>query len=406
MKKGILIIFTLCFVLSIVGCSRNSINEEYNFNKEKINPSVAEANTAFAFQLFNELNKEDENDNVFISPFSVSTALTMTYQGAETSTREDMAKALRYEGIEDSILNESYQNLLGYLNRIDKKIHLDINNSIWIREGEEIKEDFIQVNKDIFRADVTELDFSKEDSVDKINQWIDDSTKGKIKKMIDGPISSDVIMYLINAIYFKGEWSEQFKKENTFETEFYAENGETQKVMMMSKHGDVEYGEGDDFKAVKLPYGNEKTAMYIMLPKKEESIISFMNNMDLQKWNTIKDSISTKEDVSFQMPRFTIEYGIKNLNQSLSNLGMEKAFTDSADFSGIRNEIFINRVLHKAVIEVNEEGSEAAGVTVVEMTESSAVEPLTFVANRPFAFIIADEEFGDILFMGKMVTAE
>ncbi|KUO49831.1 MAG: proteinase IV [Desulfitibacter sp. BRH_c19] len=407
MKRTILRLLVICFlVFSLGGCSTDSNGGKYSYNKEKIDYRVVEGNTEFSFDLFRELNKEDENNNIFISPLSVSTALTMTYQGARNSTRDGMGEALNYKDIDNQLLNESYQNLLGYLGQIDDRIELNINNSIWIREGEAIKQDFIEINKNVFDAYVAELDFSKKDSADKINRWIKDSTNGKIEKMIDDQISSNVIMYLINAIYFKGEWTEQFEKENTFETEFQAGDGETQEVKMMSKKGEIEYGAGDDFEAVKLSYGNEKTSMYLILPKGDASINTFINNMDSVKWEKIRSSISKREDVILQIPRFKIEYGIKKLNDSLTNLGMGEAFTDSADFSGIRDSIFINRVLHKAVIEVNEEGSEAAGVTVVEMVESAAMEPITFIADKPFTFIIADEDFGTILFMGKMYNVD
>lgn len=403
MKRIISILLPICLLIFILGgCSADPIEKKYSFKKEKIDPGVIKGNTEFAFNLFRELNKEDEYNNIFISPLSVSTVLTMTYQGAKNSTRDGMTEALNYQNMDIQQLNESYQSLLRYLGQIDKKVELNINNSIWVRQGKEINQDFIEVNKDVFDAYVAELDFSKEDSASKINQWIKDSTKGKIERMIDDQISSNVIMYLINAIYFKGEWTEQFKKQNTFEAKFQVEDGEVQDIMMMNKNGEIEYGEGDDFEVVRLAYGNGKTSMYMMLPKEDVSINTFINNMDSDKWDEIRSSISKKKDVILQIPRFKMEYGIKQLNDSLTNLGMGEAFTDSADFSGIRDNLFISRVLHKAVIEVNEEGSEAAGVTVVEMKESAAIEPITFIADRPFIFIIAEDDTGTVLFMGKM----
>ncbi|MCG8501873.1 MAG: serpin family protein, partial [Firmicutes bacterium] len=240
---------------------------------------------------------------------------------------------------------------------------------------------------------------------DEINKWISDATKGKIQKMIAPPISQDVLMYLINAIYFKGEWTEQFDKKHTFSRKFRAGNGETKKVMMMSRKGEVAYGQGDDFKAVRLPYGNGKTAMYCILPDEAASINQFIAGIDGAKWNTIKKSLSQTEDVTVQIPRFKMEYGIKNLNDSLTALGMGEAFHGSADFSGIsgiRDDIFIGNVLHKAMIEVNEEGSEAAGVTVSEIQKTAIVEPITFIGDRPFVFVIADEDTGTVLFVGKL----
>jgi serine protease inhibitor len=158
----------------------------------------------------------------------------------------------------------------------------------------------------------------------------------------------------------------------------------------------------NDITAVRLPYGSGKISMYCILPEETVSINEFIASLDAEKWNIIKNSISEREQVQLQLPRFKLEYGIKNLNDSLTALGMGEAFTDTADFSGIREDICISRVLHKAVIEVNEEGSEAAAATVVEIRETAAVEPLAFIADRPFVFIISDDDTGTILFMGKL----
>lgn len=402
-----LIYSILCIVIALVilsGCSAiiSPAIQEYPFDIAKISDNTVRSNTEFAFDIFRKLNAEDESESVFISPLSISTALTMTYQGARTSTKEAMAKTLKYTHIDDSALNESYKNLLRHLKQIDKEIALNISNSIWIREGESIEEQFIATNRDVFDAFVTQLDFSREDAADQINQWISDATNKMIEKMLEPPISPNVVMYLINAIYFKGDWTHQFDKNNTLESPFHAGSGITQQAMMMSKNGTVEFGQGDGFKAVRLPYGNEKMAMYCILPDENTNINDFIADLDMERWIAIKESISEQEDVQLRLPRFKLEYGIKNLNDSLKALGMGEAFSKTADFSGIRNGIFISDVLHKAVIEVNEEGSEAAAVTVVVMEESAAVEPLTFIADRPFVFIIADDVTGTILFIGKL----
>lgn len=400
----------LCLFLSVIaainiltGCSgKLSPFGQNAFDTDRISSETKNGNARFAFDIFKQLDKEDSNQSIFISPLSISTALTMTYQGAGTTTKEAMAKALGYTGIEDEKLNESYKNLLLYLTKVDKKVELDISNSLWIREGEAIKEDFSSINRDIFNASVTPLDFSKQDAADQINQWISDATKKKIEKMIDSPISPDIVMYLINAIYFKGDWAKKFDTKDTLPTPFHAGDGSTNEVMMMSRNGKVEFGQGDGFKAVRLPYGSGKTAMYCILPDEAVSINEFITGLNIDQWNTIKNSISEKDEVQLRLPRFKLEYGIKNLNDSLTALGMGEAFTDSADFSGIREGLSISRVLHKAVIDVNEEGSEAAAVTVVEMRETAAAEPITFIADRPFVFVISDDETGTILFMGKL----
>lgn len=411
MKKRIskILCLTLCTITAVGllnGCSGklSAIGGNASYDKDKISSEAVNGNTGFAFDIFRQLDKEDGNQNIFISPLSISTALAMTYQGAGTTTKEAMAKALGYSGMDDGKLNESYQNLLRYLKQLDKKIELNISNSLWIREGETIKENFISVNRDIFDASITSMDFSRENAADEINQWISNATKKKIEKMIDPPISSDIILFLINAIYFKGDWKEKFDTKNTLDAPFYAGDGNTDEVKMMSRYGKAEYGQRDGFKAVRLPYGSGKAAMYCILPDENTSVGDFIAGMDNDRWTAVKDSISEKNDVRLQLPRFKLEYGIKNLNDSLTALGMGEAFTDSADFSGIRDSLCISRVLHKAVIEVNEEGSEAAAVTVVEMRETAVAEPITFIADRPFVFLIADDETGSVLFLGKVYS--
>ncbi|UWG96571.1 serpin family protein [Dehalobacter sp. DCM] len=408
MKKRVCLL--LCIILTIsllAGCSAKPASQNSTFDKNGISPEVVVQNSRFAFELFQQLNKEDGTENIFISPLSIATALSMTYQGAEAETKKAMAKALGYSEIDDSILNESYKNLIPYLNQLDKKVTLNISNSIWVREGEDIKPAFLTVNKDIFNAAVTPLDFNQDKAADQINQWISQSTNKKIEKMVDSPIAPDVIMYLINAIYFKGDWTAEFDAEKTFQTQFRARNGGKSDVMMMSRTGKIAYGQGDGFQAVRLPYGNGKAAMYCILPEETEPINEFIGGLDAERWNVIRTSISEREDVLLQLPRFKVEYGIKDLKDSLSALGMGLAFTDNADFSRIRDDICISRVLHKAVIEVNEEGSEAAAATVVEMKLTGApMDAPSFIADRPFLFIIADDETGTILFMGKLIEAE
>jgi serine protease inhibitor len=402
---GVLLIAAL-FLLICTACSEGIATKGKKYDVTKINHGVVEGNSQFAFDLFKKLNDEDKGNSIFISPLSISTALTMTYNGAETSTKDAMEKALGFKGIDRDIINESYSNLLNYLQNVDKKIELNIANSIWIRHGQEIKENFLSNNESNFNAEVDTLDFSKNSAISTINKWIDNATKGKINRMLEPPIDPNVIMYLINAIYFKGEWSKQFDPERTYDGTFKTFEGSEQTVKMMSLKDRVLYTEGDDYKAVKLPYGNGKISMYIMLPDEDVSINEFIEDMTVEKWNDIRNNVMETDDVLLQIPRFELEYGIKNLNDSLKALGMEEAFSENADFSGIREGIYISRVLHKAVIEVNEEGSEAAAVTVVEMTESAAMEPITFIADRPFMFIITDDTTGSVLFMGKLLNVE
>ena len=214
-------------------------------------------------------------------------------------------------------------------------------------------------------------------------------------------------MYLINAIYFKGEWTEQFDPKLTYQDNFYAHDGELQTVNMMRKsEGSVEFASCDKYKAVRLPYGNGKTSMYMILPAEGTDINEFISDMTLENWEGIKKTVTDRDDIVFRIPRFKLEYGTKSLKESLISLGMEEAFSDDADFTGVREYVTISDVMHKAIIEVNEEGSEAAAATVVEVKCESVAEPITFIADRPFVFIINDDVTDTILFMGKVVSID
>ncbi|MFO7929325.1 MAG: serpin family protein [Candidatus Humimicrobiaceae bacterium] len=377
--------------------------EEADEMADGIDKQLITANTDFSFKIFNQLAEEDAGENIFISPYSISTALAMTYNGAEGDTKDAMAKTLEFNGIPLDGLNEGFYNLmLGILNA-DEDVELNIANSIWYKEDYDVKEDFLERNREYYRSVVNEIDFSDPGAVDTINGWISDATKGKIDKMISN-IGPAVVMYLINAIYFKGGWTHEFDEENTEEKDFHGLDS-TSKVEMMYQQNEFGYYEGDSFSAVKLPYGQEKFSMYVILPDEGVGVDSVAQGFDSSSWDELISSYKNRE-IKLSMPRFEMEYGIKELNEALNNLGMGVAFSESADFSGINPNIFISRVLHKAVIEVNEKGSEAAAATVVEAVESAmpAEEIIEFNVTRPFIFIIADDRNGSILFMGKAIN--
>ena len=400
------ILSTLLALAVLTSCAIPEGDGKRDYDENEIDGQVVGGMTSFAFELFKELNREEGGGNIFISPLSVSTALTMTYNGAGGQTRDEMKESLGYSGVSDEKTNASFENLIPYLMQADETVEIDISNSIWYRTGEPIGSAFLEKSEKVFDASVEEMDFQKPDSADIINGWISDSTNGKIDKMIDPPIPPDLVMYLINAVYFKGEWTNAFDEERTYETDFTEESGDVKTVKMMSSKGKIDFGETGDFKIVRLPYGNGKLSMYLVMPKGGKDVNDLIEAMDEEFWEEMKDSIFETDDLILGVPRFEMEYGIKKLNKALMSMGMEKAFGAQADFSGIRDGIFISRVLHKAVIEVNEKGSEAAAATVVEMLESAVAEPVTFVADRPFLFMIADDVHGNILFMGKYAQVE
>jgi len=365
--------------------------------------NLVKANTGFGFNIFKELAAEDEDSNIFISPLSILLALAMTYNGAVGDTNLAMAEALGFNEFDLEELNSGFHDLLVSIKNADSDIELSIANSIWYKLGYEVNQDFIDRNKKYYSSEVNEIDFAAPEALDTINDWIEDATKEKIEKMLD-VIPADAVMYLINAIYFKGNWTYPFEESMTADDDFYLLDGTIKKVPMMSQKGNFAYFDGDGFSAVMLPYGQEKMAMYIILPDEGVEIDSVIESLDEGSWNEIRQSFSGTE-VSLVMPKYKMEYGVKLINDVLTNLGMGIAFSLEADFSGISPGIFISRVLHKAVIEVNEKGSEAAAATVVEMEESTMepTEIVEFIVNRPFFFTISDDRSGSILFMGKVV---
>ena len=312
-----------------------------------------------------------------------------------------MAQALGYQNVEDTALLETYQELLTYYNGVDPKVEFLVSNSIWFRQGEAIKPDFLEQNQTHFFAKVEELDFAKPEAADIINGWIDDSTKGLIPQMIEPPIPGDVIMYLINAIYFKGDWVHPFDQKATQPASFFAYGGEDVTVDMMYRTGPASYYQGEGYQALKMPYGQGKLSMTILLP--EDDILEYISSLTEESFREARLSPLSQEEVSIWLPRFSISYGIKKLNDPLIQLGMELPFSSYADLSGIREGTYISRVLHKAVITVDETGTEAAATTVVVFTET-AVEPAVPVAvDKPFLFFIRDSETGAILFMGRVL---
>lgn len=367
-------------------------------------PSLSAANQRFSWDLFKKLNAEDSSENIFISPFSISSALTMALNGAEGNNRAEMEKALHYEGMTRDELNRGYAYEDGRLSSLDQKVTLQNANSIWIRDGFEIKRDFIETNRRYLSAEARTLDFDDPVSAEVINNWVSEKTNKLIPSVISPPIPREAIMYLINAIYFKGEWTTEFKTEETQKKDFHALDGKTDKVLMMRRNGKIDYCSDENVQAVRLPYGNEKVSMILVLPEKE--INQWINSMNMDKWKELVSGFHPVRDLELQVPKFKLEYGLKELSGVLNGLGMKEAFSDGADFSGIAENVCISRVLHKAVVDVNEQGTEAAAVTSAEMVVTSIREPIAFIADRPFFFAIADNETGTLLFMGKKVTGD
>lgn len=365
---------------------------------------LIEADNRFAFKLFREINAQEGAENVFISPLSVAMALGMTYNGAAGATQQAMQEVLELEGMDLQAVNESYGSLIELLRNLDPRVEFLIANSIWYRDVITIEQEFLDLNREYFDAEVSALDFSSPSAVDIINGWVNLNTNGKIDEIVQGPIDPLTIMFLINAIYFKGDWTYQFDKGLTQDRPFNLIDGSQTTVDMMSYEEEtpIRYASAGDVQIIDLAYGGQAYSMTIVLPASPQGIEALAEGLTQQQWNSWVASLdSTVRLVS--LPRFTLEYEL-TLNDALKALGMAVAFGDSADFTKLYGPggAYISEVKHKTFVDVNEEGTEAAAATSVEISLTSAG-PVPIVVDRPFVLAIRENYSGTILFIGKIV---
>jgi len=417
-KKIILIISTLAIVLAVLLCSvsccsgitnlfrktpkETKANKESDKIAENVDKTLVNLNTDFALKIFKGLSDEDKNLNVFISPISISLAIAMAYNGSKNQTQQGIAEALGFKDYNIDELNESFKILLSSMANIDEMVELYTGNSIWFEEDFTIEKDFTDLAENYYNASIYNVDFDNQDTAGKMNNWVSEATKGKISNIVNQGALTDSVMYLINAIYFKGEWKDKFKTENTKEDDFFLIDRDIKKVQMMENNEEYKYYDGSDFQMIRIPYGRDKTAMYVFLPDEDIEIAGFVNRLSSDLLN---ESIAEAADADaiLKFPRFNIEYGTKSLIGPLKDLGMVDAFiADKADFGSIAPLMFISQIDHKAIIEVNEEGTVAAAATSVGMG-ATAVQPVEFIVNRPFVLLIRDDRTENILFIGKIL---
>lgn len=374
----------------------------------KKSAEIIKADNAFGFELFKEVCKLSAGDNLMISPLSVAYALGMTYNGANGATLQAFNDVLHFGDLTSEEVNESYKDLMDQLLNLDNKVEFALANSIWYKEGFQVIPDFIQINQDYFDAAVEELDFEDPGSVDIINQWIEEKTNDKIKDMLD-EIPEDAVMYLINAVYFNATWKYEFEKTESVEGDFTLSDHTRHRADFMHVSGDFQYTRNEDFTAVDLPYGDSAFSMLVMLPSSENSVDDLTNKLDIGKWDSWFEN-STYTGVQVKLPKF--KYKSKELlNIPLKELGLGIAFSDTADFTKITTSmpIFISRVIHQSFIDVQEEGTEAAAATIVEMSNESTMggsSQVYFNVDRPFLYLIKENSTGAIVFMGKVEKPE
>lgn len=421
MNKAAVVLSILFLMFSFMGCSEkatgptdtgNNDTEESAFDVPTVkelpvtDPAVTTAVTAnndFALRLFKAINGDSADANVFISPLSVSIALGMVYNGAGGYTRQAIQNSLGLYGLTADEINSAYYSLIKYLTSLDPGVIFEIANSNWIRDGFEVEQAFIDFNRKYFNADVNYLDFSLPDAADIINAWVNEKTHGKIEDIVDPPINDGVMMYLINAVYFLGNWTYQFDPDDTEDQHFYLSPGNHIDHPTMTYKAEISYYNNASFTGVELPYGDGKFSMLIFMPHDfDPGINDFVENMTPEFFDTYLPLFHT-DSVNFYLPKFKIELDY-DLIPYLSQLGMSIAFAGGADFTGINpgGGLFITKVRHKTFIDVNEEGTEAAAATMVEVYLGPSDEVYIYI-TRPFVFFIRDSQTGAILFMGKIM---
>lgn len=375
---------------------------------EAFDAALANASNEFGLALFKQL--ADDEENVFISPTSIYTALAMTYNGAGGETLEAMAEVLGVKEVELKRFNENNLARLYLLQEADPEVTVNIANSLWLSDWIAFNPDFVERNARYYDASARVLDFSSRAAVDTINNWVVERTNGLIEEIVAYPIDPDTVLFLINAVYFLGEWTEPFKPEATQKNVFHGHNGEIEDVSFMQRTGNYAYLEMEgEFQAIRLPYGKaERLAMYVFLPHEKSSLSEVVAGLDGDKWDLWRSQFASMRG-NLILPRFSMDYE-KTLNEVLKDMGMEIAFDeDRADFFDMvvrdrGDRLYISGVKHKSFIRVDEKGTEAAAVTAVELGAANA--PLDYFrmdVNRPFFFLIHDRDTNEILFTGTVV---
>ena len=411
MGKTLIFSLTVLVLTSVSSCDKeDEVVEEQTEPKQieltGLGAEVVGSSNAFGIQLFTETARQ-ESGNLMLSPLSASTALTMLLNGCQGDTYEQIRDLLGYPadiGMDE--INETYGSLVRQLLDADPKVSLAIANAVFYRDDFEVKTPFLEVMDQSFNANIEGLDFDHPSAVDVINQWAGDNTEGRIDHVID-EIDPLMMMFLMNALYFKGEWTQQFDEENTGNRPFFPDDGTEIEVPTMVGEVGIRLHDGDAFRVAELPYGRTNFSMVLIVP--ENDLSEYYKNFTPAVWQEITASLDQQPETRealVMLPKFEFEYE-KVLNDQLKGLGMTDAFEPRlADLSGISDqEIFVSFVKQNTFVEVNEEGTEAAAVTTigVELT-SIGPGPLEFIVDQPFIFAIRERTTNSLLFIGGVAN--
>jgi len=395
----------LLSVLTFIGLPNSITAEAENCQDTEI---VVKGNSAFAFGLYEKLKNEE--GNIFFSPYSISTALAMTYAGARGKTEEQMGTTLHVT-LDQKQFHPAFARLEAQLKAIQEKgdIELNIANALWTQEDYVLLGEFLKVIEDNYGAVLNAVDFKRayEEARKKINAWVEQKTKDKIKDLIKpGVLNSMTRLVLTNAIYFKGKWKSQFKKCRTKKYPFSLSTDKSVEIPMMRQKHQFRYVENDSLQILEMPYVGNDLAMVVLLPRKVDGLPQLEADLSVENLHMWTGHLR-KREVSVFLPKFKMTSQFR-LSETLASMGMPDAFGRNADFSGIngKKNLFISAVIHKAFVDVGEEGTEAAAATagVISLTAAPSKPPPTFRADHPFLFLIQDNRSGSIIFVGRIVN--
>jgi serpin B len=378
--------------------------------------AVIAGNSEFALELYVKLsgdpNVRPASGNLFFSPYSISTALAMTWAGARGETEKQMAEVLHF-----SLPQEQLHPAFGFLEKQlnaegeERGYELSVANALWGQTGYGFLKEFLTLTKENYGAGLREVDFvnaaKREKARKTINSWVEKETKEKIKDLIpQGVLDALTRLVLTNAIYFKGDWAVEFDKKETTDSLFKISADKEVTVPLMYQKGDFKYAQEDKLQILELPYKGDELSMVVLLPTEVDGLAELEKSLrpkNLNRWLTLL----RKQEVHVYLPKFKMTTGPLELSGILKAMGMKDAFSMAADFSGMTGsrDLFISNVLHKAFVAVDEKGTEAAAATAVVMTLTAVpVASPVFRADHPFVFVIKDNRSGSILFMGRVVN--
>lgn len=366
---------------------------------------LVKAQTQFGLKLFSALATTHQQQNIFISPTSISLALSMLYNGATGETQQEIATGLGIQGVEIDSLNRANQALENNLNNHESPVKLTMANSLWARQGFSFRYQFLKNNRDYYNGQITNLNFASNEASGIINRWIKENTQGKIKEVINQIQDEDVLL-LTNAAYFQGSWAIEFDEDLTEEKPFYRFGKHPKNYSFMSRQGTYRYLETPQLQGINLPYDEGRFSLYLFLPKSDKNIRDIFQSLTVTQWQKLLANFKEKSGF-LQLPRFTLNYEI-DLTEALKSLGLSTMFSPAnSQFSSLTSHsAYLNRIKHQTLLEINEKGTQpplikSMNVKVASVMRSS--KPFNMIVDRPFLCAIQDSQTGTILFIGMIV---